>query len=125
MAWDRTAFYAGRPLPPRVAATLEVLLVGEEPAFVALRRQIPFARGVSGCLCGCPSVGMEVDRSAVPPAPSGETGTVDGWYDDRIHDVVLFIEDGYLSSVELNSVSDDVPTDWPDPAILDPSPRRR
>ncbi|WP_133884155.1 hypothetical protein [Glycomyces sp. NRRL B-16210] len=121
---DRSAFESGHPLPTEVIATLQVLLAGADPSFTALRAQIPFARVVGGCPCGCPSVGIEVDRLAIGPAPSRSSPIASGWYGDQTHDVVLFTEDGYLSSLELNSVSDDVPTTWPAPAILEPDTRR-
>ncbi|MEU6860304.1 hypothetical protein AB0B28_15715 [Glycomyces sp. NPDC046736] len=120
----RSAFESGLPLPTEVTATLQVLLAKSDPTFSALRAQIPFARVVDGCPCGCPSVGIEVDRLAVGPAPSKSSPIASGWYDDQTHDVVLFTEDGYLSGLELNYVSDEVPTAWPDPAILEPETRR-
>jgi len=123
--WNRAEYDNGRPLQPEVTDTLQTLLRGDDPVFTALREQIPFARVVSGCECGCPSAGLEVDRARVQPAPSRVSPIASGWYDDGTHDVVLFTEDGYLSSLELNYVSDDVPTSWPSPGLLDPEPRRR
>lgn len=115
--WDRAAYDNGRPLSPKVIDTLQKLLAGEDAAFAALREQIPFTRAVGECDCGCPSVGMEVDRELVSAAPSLTSPVTHCWYDDRIHDVVLFADDGYLASLELNYVSDDVPTTWPDPSL--------
>ncbi|MCD0445866.1 hypothetical protein LO763_19845 [Glycomyces sp. A-F 0318] len=118
--WDRADFDRGAHVPGDVVATLEVLLAGDDPVFTALRAQIPFARVVSGCPCGCPSAGLEVDREQVPPAPARVSPIALTAYDDDIHDLVLFTEDGYLSSLELGSVSDEVPASWPDPALMDP-----
>jgi hypothetical protein len=70
-------------------------------------------------------VGLEVDRHLVSAAPSRISPIASGWYVDQIHDLVLFTDNGYLDSLELNSVSDDVPTTWPDPELLAPEPRRR
>lgn len=123
--WNRTVYDSGRPLSPEVVETLQALLAGNDPVFAALREQIPFARAVSRCPCGCPSVGLEVDRISVPAAPSPTSPIASGWYDDQTHDVVLFTDDGYLSSLELNCVSDEVPMAWPDPSLLIPEPRRR
>jgi hypothetical protein len=123
--WDRAEYDSGDALPAVVVETLQSLLAGDDPVFTVLREQIPFARAVSGCPCGCPSVGLEVDRLLVPAAPSLSSPIASGWYDDQTHDLVLFTEDGYLSSLELGYVSDDVPTKWPDPAILEPEPRRK
>jgi hypothetical protein len=123
--WNRAVYDGGRPLSREVVGTLQALLAGDDPVFTALREQIPFARAVSRCPCGCPSVGFEVDRLSVPAAPSRISPIASGWYDDQTHDVVLFTDDGYLSGLELNYVSGEIPTAWPDPAILDPEPRRR
>jgi hypothetical protein len=121
-SWDRAEYDNGSPVPQEVMDTLHRLLAGDHPVLVALRQQIPFARAVSGCSCGCPSVGLEVDRALIVPTPSRASPVVSGWYDDQTHDVVLFIDAGYLSSIDLNYVSDDVPTAWPDPALLTPEP---
>jgi hypothetical protein len=123
--WDRAEYDSGDALPAVVVETLQSLLTGDDPVFTVLREQIPFARAVSGCPRGCPLVGLEVDRLLVPAAPSLSSPIASGWYDDQTHDLVLFTEDGYLSSLELGYVSDDVPTKWPDPAILEPEPRRK
>jgi hypothetical protein len=123
--WNRAEYDGGHPLPPEVVETLKVLLAGDDPVLTALREQIPFARAVSRCPCGCPSVGLEVDRLLVPAAPSLTSPIASGWYDDQTHDLVLFTEDGYLSGLDLNYVSDDVPTKWPDPGLLEPEPCRR
>ncbi|SDL65965.1 hypothetical protein SAMN05216298_4674 [Glycomyces sambucus] len=115
---DRADYASGQPLSSEVVRTLQVFLAGDDPVCSALRAQIPFARVVGGCECGCPSVGLEVDHPLVGPAPSLASPVVLGSYDDGTHNLVLFTDDGYLSSLELGYVSDEVPTVWPDPAIL-------
>jgi hypothetical protein len=123
--WDRTEYGNGQAVSAEVVETLNALLAGDDPVFTALREQIPFARAVSRCPCGCPSVGLEVDRLSVPAASSPVSPIALGWYDDQTHDLVLFTEEGCLSGLDLGYVSDDVPTRWPDPAILEPEPRQQ
>jgi hypothetical protein len=75
-----TADWAGRVCPARSAsrrrmakplkldgaATLHGLLADSEPASNALDGQIPCARAVGRCGCGCVTVNLTVDRAASP-----------------------------------------------------------
>ncbi|MEW5351538.1 hypothetical protein [Streptomyces sp. 16-176A] len=101
-------------LPEDVADVLDLVLNPDEPAHVALRRQVPRLRVRSRCECGCGTAYFGLDAEAVEPAATGpgtvvaadvqlftETGECPG-------EVLVFVEDGYLSWLEVSSWSDDV-----------------
>ena len=103
------------PLSDEVTVTLEALLTGADPVSRALRAQIPFARVTGTCGCGCVTVDLTVDRTQVPPAPAHGNPAADAWYvvpEDA--GVMVFTEDGYLSLLELHSVSSEPITNWPE-----------
>ncbi|MEU7565174.1 hypothetical protein AB0A99_04025 [Streptomyces fradiae] len=107
------------PLPADAAATLRALLAGPDPVSGALRAQIPHARVTGRCGCGCVTLDLAVDRTAVAPAPERGNPAADAWYampDDA--GVMVFADDGYLSSLELYSASGDPLTTWPEPRFL-------
>ncbi|MFE0645978.1 hypothetical protein ACFW2Y_30895 [Streptomyces sp. NPDC058877] len=101
-------------LPEDVADVLDLVLNPDEPAHLALRRQVPPLRVHSRCKCGCGTAHFELDADAVGPAETGpgtvvaaeaqlltETGECPG-------EVLVFARDGYLSWLEVCSWSDDV-----------------
>ncbi|MFF8022364.1 hypothetical protein ACFZDJ_14795 [Streptomyces sp. NPDC007896] len=55
-------------LPLGDAATLNALLTGSDAVSIALCAQLPYARVVGGCGCGCATVDLVADDAAVPPA---------------------------------------------------------
>jgi hypothetical protein len=107
-------------LPPDVSATLHALLTGLDPVSSALRAQVPHARVVGRCGCGCVTVDLAVDRTAVPPASVLGSGlATDAWYvvpEDA--GVLVFTDDGYLSLLEVYSVSSEPITAWPEPRFV-------
>ncbi|MFD8421898.1 hypothetical protein [Streptomyces sp. NPDC059466] len=108
------------PLSPEAAATLRALLAGSDPVSNALLAQIPHTRVVRRCGCGCATVDLEVDRTAATPAPSHDNPAVDaGYTNPHAAGVLVFTEDGYLSLLEIYSVSDEPITAWPDPRFIE------
>lgn len=106
-------------LCPGAAATLRALLVGDDPVRVALRAQLPYTRVSGRCGCGCVTVDLTVDESAVVAAPVVGNPAVEGWYSVPEHaGVMVLTEGGYLSSLELYSTSGEPVTVWPEPASL-------
>ncbi|MFI8187058.1 hypothetical protein OG539_26290 [Actinacidiphila glaucinigra] len=106
------------PLPQVATATLNALLAGPDPVCSALRGQIPHARVTGRCGCGCATLDLTVDQSAVPPAPVHGNPAADAWYavpDDA--GVMAFTEGGYLSRLEIHSASEPI-TAWPEPHFL-------
>ncbi|GAA0392453.1 hypothetical protein [Streptomyces luteireticuli] len=104
------------PLPPPARATLEALLAGADPA---LRAQVPYARVAGRCGCGCVTVDLAVDRTAVAPAPAAGNPVADGWYAaPEGTGVMVFARDGYLSLLEAYGIDGPV-TAWPEPRFLE------
>ncbi|MFF3844977.1 hypothetical protein [Streptomyces sp. NPDC002328] len=65
------------------------------------------------------TVDLEVDRAAVPPAPAHGNPAVEAWYDaPHAAGVMVCTADGYLSLLEVYSVSDEPVTVWPDPSFI-------
>ncbi|MGW3561217.1 hypothetical protein ACWDNT_28465 [Streptomyces sp. NPDC000963] len=101
-------------LPDDVADVLDLVLKPDEPAHVALRRQISHLEVQSRCKCGCGTTCFELDTDEVEPAATGpgavvavdvqlftEAGDCPG-------EVLVFAQGGYLSWLEVCSWSDDV-----------------
>ncbi|MGK5546290.1 hypothetical protein ACSNOH_16395 [Streptomyces sp. URMC 127] len=104
------------PLPAGAVATLEALLAGADPAISALRAQIPHARVTGGCACGCATLDLTVDRTAVAPAPAAGGVVADAWYQvPENAGVMLFAREGYLSLLEIYTTSSAPITTWPEP----------
>ncbi|MFJ8107088.1 hypothetical protein [Streptomyces sp. NPDC096132] len=108
------------PLSAEATATLRALLAGSDPVSGALLAQIPHARVVRRCGCGCVTVDLEVDRTAVAPAPSHDNPAVEASYGaPHWAGVLVFTEGGYLSLLEIYSVSDEPISAWPDPHFIE------
>ncbi|WP_206504272.1 hypothetical protein [Streptomyces chrestomyceticus] len=101
-------------LPPEVTATLSALLPGTDPVSSALRAQLPWARVAGRCGCGCATVDLTVDHTAVPPAPPHTNPAADAWYvEPEDAGAMVFTEGGYLSLLEIYSASSEPITTWP------------
>lgn len=108
-------------LPADVLATLEALLAGTGPVAIALRAQVPHTRITGRCGCGCATVDLAVDTSAVAPAPDHPNPAADAWYrspDDA--GVMIFTRGGYLSLLEIYSSADEPVATWPEPSFQRP-----
>lgn len=102
-------------LPDDVADVLAALLSGDDPLRAALREQLPHLSVRERCSCGCGTAYFDLDTGAVQAAPAG-SGTVvaadaqlvseDG---DLVGEVLVFMQSGYVSWLEVCSWSDDVP----------------
>ncbi|MEU0428657.1 hypothetical protein ABZ235_34670 [Streptomyces canus] len=104
------------PLSPEVTATLRALLAGPDPVGGALLAQVPHTRVAGRCGCGCATVDLEVDRTAVAPAPPHDNPAVDaGYTTPHSAGVMVCSEDRYLSLLEICSVADEPISTWPDP----------
>ncbi|MFC4463806.1 hypothetical protein ACFPH6_04325 [Streptomyces xiangluensis] len=101
-------------LPADVADVLAVVLNGDTPVHIALRRQIPRLSVRARCTCGCGTAYFELDTSKADPAPTGP-GTVVAAEAQLVTEagecpgeVLAFTQDGYLSWLEVCSWSDDI-----------------
>ncbi|WP_328978025.1 hypothetical protein [Streptomyces canus] len=108
------------PLPPEVTATLRALLTCPNPVSRALLAQVPHTRVAGRCGCGCATVDLEVDRTAVAPAPPhGNPAVEAGYTDPHWAGVIVCTEDGYLSLLEIYSVAHEPISTWPDPHFIE------
>lgn len=108
-----------RPLTPDARATLDALLAGDDPVRAALRAQLPYVTVRDGCACGCATVELRVDRTAVAAAPGHVNPAMDAWYEPPVEaGVLLLTERGYLACLEIYAVTDETFTAFPDPRLL-------
>ncbi|MFB7241978.1 hypothetical protein CW362_06780 [Streptomyces populi] len=102
-------------LPADVADVLDAVLATDDPAHLALRRQLPHLRVRERCACGCGTAFFDVDTDAAARAPVDpgtvvaaeatlftESGECPG-------EVLVFTRGGYLSWLEVCSWSDGGP----------------
>ena len=94
-----------RPLDRREREILDFLLTVDTPGISELRQQAEHVLAVPW-KCGCASIELIVDREAAPASaakvrPAVETTTKERDDPDRIFDLLLWVDDGYLSGVEI------------------------
>ncbi|KUN26171.1 hypothetical protein AQJ23_13365 [Streptomyces antibioticus] len=66
------------------------------------------------------TVDLEVDRTAVEPAPVHDNPVVAAAYTHPgSAGLLVFTENGYLSLLEIYSVSDEPISAWPDPRFIE------
>lgn len=103
------------PNSPRVASEnerklLNALLAHEFDGADELRLQVGNVHARSGCTCGCGTIDLIVDRSAAPrsaaDSPLGVEGEVADEAGNLIGGLLLFVEDGYLCSLEVYAYED-------------------
>src|SRR6266700_2531642 len=82
-------------------AILDFLLTSEFQGRGALRAQADHARVTGRCPCGCATVVLTVNRTAAPPAQVSERMVADAMSTDDEYGLLLFVDAGYLSSVEI------------------------
>jgi hypothetical protein len=101
----RTVREAFRELTTRERAILEMLLAVEAPGIRELRAQVPYASAARWG-CGCASFDVRVDRqraprSSVAASPAIEATTVERENHSKTFDLLLWVDDGWLSGVEI------------------------
>jgi hypothetical protein len=110
-----------RELTAQERRLLDFLLAEPFPGHEALARQAQTTRtGGSSCGCGCPSFSLEPDR-ALSRADVKERVPVEAHGPDAAGNpvgVLLFVDDGYLSEVEVYSLGADGFAGLPDPSGL-------
>ena len=109
-----------RPLTEAEAAALSFMLTPDFPGFEQLRAQAKSARVVGRCSCGCASIDIAVDRANTPPAlvgPQRVAATATS-RDPRVTHLMLWVEGGYLSGLELAWL--DMTEEFPPPEMFDP-----
>jgi hypothetical protein len=99
----------------------------EAPGVQALRQQAAVATVVVKCSCGCATIDLAVDpslapRSTLTRSPVIETRTKPSADDDPTvpFELLLFLDDGWLSSLEIVYYEDTVPREFPTPEDFEP-----
>ena len=105
-----------RPLTTTERALLDALLDSEFDGVEELRAQARWATASTGCECGCVTIDLHVPEdvpasSAAGPAPV--EGTVVDAAGEPIGGVLLFVQSGRLSGLEVHSL--DEPRSVPPP----------
>ena len=95
-----------RSLSEREREVLDFMLGVDDPRLEPLRRQASTATVSGHCGCGCPTIGLTVDRTQARPAHGLGHAAVDarrrGAYGAPDYcELILFVRDGLLSSLEL------------------------
>lgn len=107
------------PLPDVARALLEAMLAHDAPSAPALRVQAGSVLARSGCTCGCGTLDLEVADPAAPVAELHGSFPLEGEVRDDdgtpVAGLLLFAEEGRLSSLEIFSYADDgLPLPSPD-----------
>lgn len=106
---------------PSMRMSDDRLLSLEFDGVQALRAQVPLARVVATCDCGCPTVDVEVDGAAPVSPFSAPTRLVpiegcvaaSNTGAEASGGIILFVDDGRLSCLEYYSMADPPPSKWP------------
>jgi hypothetical protein len=109
-----------RPLNEAEHQVLDALLANEFPGAPELREQVPHVMVVEQCDCGCPTVNLYVPEG-IPSSPvktRSRLAPVEGHVipigEEPIGDIILFVDEGKMTSLEYVSYVDPAPTEWPD-----------
>ena len=95
---------------------LRVLELGEARELDRLRAQLDVAVATEPCPCVCPSVGIGVDPTLAPSTSYSGRPVAEAYYEGG--SVMVWVDDGLLSNLEISWWSDDAPTEWPSLADL-------
>ena len=81
------------------------------PELDVLAQQLEAAQVVSKCECGCPTISMSVDSTRA--RGTSYSGKPVATADYQGGSIMVWIEDGWLSHLEIYWWSDDPPTEFP------------
>jgi hypothetical protein len=93
------------------AVALRALELGGVSEIDALRKQLDAAIATEACSCGCPTVSLAVDPHLAPQAEQSGRPIAEAYYDCGA--VMVWVDDGYLSNLEIWWWSDERPAAWP------------
>ena len=111
---------SGRPLTHEERDALGFLLTADFPGVEELRGQAPFAEAVGRCACGCATIGLKVDPTRAGAATVVERVPVSASSKSGSEGLLLFVDDGYLSCLEIYSIEDETPSVFPPPSDFKP-----
>jgi hypothetical protein len=115
-----------RPLTDREREVLDFMLAVDDPRIPALREQARSARVIGQCTCGCATIDLEVDRdSGTPanlrsPAVSAFRRMGNVAPEASVFELLLFLDDGWLSSLEIVYHTADPKPIFPPSSAFDP-----
>lgn len=106
-----------RSLAASERSILDLMLSMDFDGVEALRRQSPTVLVSGRCDCGCPTIDLmtssDVERSRIADGTSPVGGWVDHGEGHAPGDLILFLDEGRLSSLEY-VYYDEIPGDWAD-----------
>jgi hypothetical protein len=109
-----------RALTDTEHGVLALLLAQDFPGADALRAQLSSVRVSGGCECGCPTINLDVEGD-VPLAVVESRTPVNAHVDGVIGGgLIVFVDDGRLSSLEYYSSEEAPPGDFPAPEQVRP-----
>jgi hypothetical protein len=94
------------------AVAWNLLEKAEAPELEVLTGQLEAARVTSECECVCPTISMAVDTSRAKRVSYSAKPVATADYDGG--SVMVWVEDGWLSHLEIYWWSDDAPTAFPE-----------
>ncbi|MET9027085.1 hypothetical protein ABZW96_15950 [Nocardia sp. NPDC004168] len=116
------------PIPPRTLTDLETsvamkLLSSGDPCASEYRAQVPYSQVVATWGIGSPSIDLAVRAGAVRASGSPDGIFASGGVTDRngspIGEVILWVEDGWLSGIEYAWYTDERPLALPEPGRIE------
>lgn len=112
-----------RPLTVAERSVLDLLLEADREGADALRQQARTALVVGRCDCGCPTVDFAISDDSPRATVSARLWPVEGRVDSQRampgqehlpgEEVLLFVDDGLLSALELVFYTERPPESWP------------
>jgi hypothetical protein len=99
---------------------LEAMLTVSFKGADELRGQICQARVTYECPCGCPTIGLTVRASGATPAPVPNGDVLQASVTHRADGLVLFVQNGFLGTLEYWTTADAPPTEFPEAHLISP-----
>jgi hypothetical protein len=101
------------PVTPEQVDLLDAFLSHDFPGVEALRAQTPGLLAKRGCLCGCGTIDLIPQRDGLEPSDARSPVEVSGHVVDAdgnpVGGVMLWLEDGFLTSLEVYSYDEPLP----------------
>jgi hypothetical protein len=93
------------------------MLSPDDPRLIVLREQAQVAMVTGMCECGCATIYLDVDRGlsrsgADLRSPATDAASREGSDSTKIFWLILFLRDGWLSSLEIAYI-DAIPAEFP------------
>jgi hypothetical protein len=100
------------------------MLSADDPRIQPLREQAAAVQVIGMCPCGCATIDLEVDRTRARVATGLAYDAVDSHSSEvadveRVRELILFVKDGWLSSLEVVYYGASPPRLLPDPIEME------